>query len=352
MKVLIVGDYPPPYGGSSVQVSVLHHRLSALRGFTCRVLDVGTARRRKRPECLPARNAAEFAVRLLSYAARQYLVHLHTNGHNFKSWLMTLACAVAGLANGRRTLVSIGSGSAPDFIETARPASRLIITVALRLIGGVICRNERGRATILGLGIPGDKVAIVSGFYGIGMHRPSAFPPPIDEFLRAHSPVVAAIASSGPEYGIPLLLEATRRLATSYPRLGVLLVGPERYADPGLDGNLLATGELRHELVLAIMRRLDLFVRPTYFDGDASSVREALMLGVRVVASDTDFRPDGVVRFRKGDARDLTEKIADVLGDGSAVGTRLRSSDPDSLERLLAIYSCLGRASLCRRGPR
>jgi hypothetical protein len=33
-----------------------------------------------------------------------------------------------------------------------------------------------------------------------------------------------------------------------------------------------------------------------------------------VVASDTDFRPAGVVLFRKGDAADLVEKLTGVLG--------------------------------------
>ncbi len=350
MKVLIVGDYPPPYGGSSVQVSVLHQRLSDLPGVTCRVLDIGTSRHRRRPECLPARHAVEFAGRLLSRAARGYVVHLHTNGHNFKSWLVTLACAVAGLFNGRRTLVSLGSGSAPDFIEQAGPATRLILRTALRLMGGIVCRNERARDAVVGLGIPGDKIAIVSGFYGVGAHRRTEIPETIDEFLRRHSPVVAAIASSGAEYGIPLVLEASRRLGASYPRLGVLLVGREPFDDPELDGNLLATGELPHELVLAIMARLTLFVRPTYFDGDASSVREALTLGVRVVASDTDFRPDGVVLFRRGDVRDLTEKIAEVLRDGSPVAVRDRPADPGSLERLLGIYARLGHPARSRRG--
>jgi glycogen(starch) synthase len=346
MKVLIVGDYPPPYGGCSVQVSVLHRLLSSTPGVTCRVLDVGTTRRQRRPECLPARSSLEFAGRLLSHAARQYVLHLHTNGHNIKSWLATLACAAAGLLNGRKSIVSLGSGLAPDFIQQASWFRRLIIKTALKMLGAVVCRNERTRAAIVGQGIPGRKVSVLPGFYGVTTFDPTVIPAPIDEFLGGRSPVLAAMASLGPEYRIPLLLEAARRLRPRYPGLGVLLIGPQRFEDAVLDGAVLAAGELPHDLVLAVLAKVTLFVRPTDFDGDASSVREALGLGVPVVASNTDFRPDGVTLFRRGDATDLTGKIAEVLQSGRA--GREAPPDSGSFAQMLAIYERLGRTALSR----
>jgi glycosyltransferase involved in cell wall biosynthesis len=83
------------------------------------------------------------------------------------------------------------------------------------------------------------------------------------------------------------------------------------------------------------MQQLDVFVRPTYFDGDASSVREALALGVRVVASDTDFRPDGVRRFPCGDADALAAAMEAAL---HAPARRVEST---SLSALLALYDSL-----------
>ena len=83
------------------------------------------------------------------------------------------------------------------------------------------------------------------------------------------------------------------------------------------------------------MSSLDVFVRPTYFDGDASSVREALTLGVRVVASDTDFRPEGVWRFPPGDADALAAAIETALARHPV---RVESS---SLPALLEVYDAL-----------
>ena len=114
------------------------------------------------------------------------------------------------------------------------------------------------------------------GFYGVRTFERPVIPDLIEEFLRGHAPILAAIASSGPEYGIPLFLEAARRLRAYHPRLGILLVGPARVDGAGFGGDLLWAGEVPHDVLLAIMSRVTVFVRPTYFDGDASSVREAL----------------------------------------------------------------------------
>jgi glycosyltransferase involved in cell wall biosynthesis len=56
-----------------------------------------------------------------------------------------------------------------------------------------------------------------------------------------------------------------------------------------------------------------LFVRPSFADGDALSVREALSLGVPVLASDVVPRPMGCAVFRAGDFRDLVSKIETMI---------------------------------------
>jgi hypothetical protein len=58
-----------------------------------------------------------------------------------------------------------------------------------------------------------------------------------------------------------------------------------------------------------------------------------------VVASDTDFRPDGVIKFRRGDADDLAEKVVAALGTPPA--NRTAASSSGSLEQLLGIYEAV-----------
>src|SRR5205814_3643851 len=178
---------------------------------------------------------------------------------------------------------------------------------------------------------------VLSGFYGLGPTDTTTVPPSVEEFLRRHSPVIGAVASIGPEYGLPLIAEAAVRLRPAYPRLGLLLMGPAGFERADLDGSLLLAGQLPHDTALAVMGRLDVFVRPTYFDGDASSVREALALGVPVVASDTDFRPEGVVVFRRGDVGALSDALRLALAD-RARRPIAAASEAGSWPRLLQIY--------------
>ena len=90
------------------------------------------------------------------------------------------------------------------------------------------------------------------------------------------------------------------------------------------------------------MKRLTLFLRPTYFDGDSLSVREALALGVPVVASATDFRPDGVITFRIGDLQDFLEKLRHAIEHVAELTAQVRQLDQcDNTTPLLNIYEDL-----------
>src|SRR5256712_5938571 len=216
---------------------------------------MGEGRRQRRPECLGARHGLDFAAKLLWHAAGQWILHLHTNGHNVSSWLGALACATAGLLNGRRTVLSLGSGLAPDWIRDAGPIMRGVVRLTLALTGVIVCRNARSRAAIAALGVPAGKIVVLSCFYGLGPTETTTVPPPAEEFLNAHSPVIGAGASIGPEYGLPPVAEAPARLRTAYPRLGPLRMRPARVAPSHLDGSLLRPRPLPPDTALAVMRR-------------------------------------------------------------------------------------------------
>jgi glycosyltransferase involved in cell wall biosynthesis len=93
-------------------------------------------------------------------------------------------------------------------------------------------------------------------------------------------------------------------------------VGPKTrplMAELGLARHAICLGEVSHDRCLALLRASDVTVRSTFVDGDAITVREALAFGVPVVASDTEFRPEGVTLFRRGDVSDLAAKLSQVL---------------------------------------
>lgn len=333
-RVLVVGDYPPPYGGVSVQVAALRGRLAARPDTTVAVLDIGARRAERRRDCLPVRGPLDFAATLVAHAARGFTLHPHTNGHNAKSWVVAAACAAAGLANARRTVISLGSGLMPEYLAGLRGPMQALVRATLGAAGAVIVRNDRARDALLTMGAAPHAVTTLPGFYGVAPAEIGRVPHAAARFKRARHPLIGVVASPGPEYGLALCIDAVARLRPRYPALGLILMGPDRMEE-GLPRWAFTTGELDRAALLAVMQSVDVFVRPTYFDGDASSVREALALGVRVVASDTDYRPEGVRVFPKGDA----DALAGVLE--TALKAPAVTVDSSALGALLTLYDAL-----------
>ena len=332
-RVLLVGDYPPPWGGLSTQMAALRGHLLAL-GDEAVVLDIGSRRWEPRSGCLPARGPLDFARTMAAYARRGYTVHLHTNGHNTKSWLAAAVSAATGLRAGRRTVVSLGSGHMPAFLRNGSRALRALARATFRGAGACIVRNVPARDAVVALGAPPAKVRIIPGFYGVTAREIGPLPFAAARFRRGHRPLIGVMASTGPEYGVTLLIDAAARLRKQYPELGLALLGPECPPE-GLPVWALPLGELDRSALLAVMRSLDVFVRPTYFDGDASSVREALAIGVRAVASDAAFRPPAVRTFPAGDADALAAAIDAALQEPP---TRVLTT---ALPMLLDLYDAL-----------
>jgi glycosyltransferase involved in cell wall biosynthesis len=145
-----------------------------------------------------------------------------------------------------------------------------------------------------------------------------------------------------PEYGFDLLTSAVARLRFHYPSVGCLVMGSgeqreeaeRQIHETGLEENLLLLGDVNHDACLALMSVSDVFIRPTLQDGDSTSVREALSLGVPVVASRIGTRPAGANLFQPGDVGEMLSKIE------LAVGRKIVGEAPAAgcMDRLMEIY--------------
>lgn len=120
-------------------------------------------------------------------------------------------------------------------------------------------------------------------------------------------------------YGVPLALDAVRLLRSrGYDvHITVLRYGGEIASDPLVEGPWI---EVRSHVAPDRMGQLlanhSALLRPTTTDGDSMIVREALSLGIRVIASEVVPRPAGV------ELCDLApDKIADALLFGAPVSS-------------------------------
>jgi glycosyltransferase involved in cell wall biosynthesis len=191
----------------------------------------------------------------------------------------------------------------------------------------VVCVNAEISRVIGDLGVPDNSLEIAPAF--LPVEAPDvAVPEEIEKWIERHSPVLSAAMFFRPEYGFDLLVETLSKLRGTHREIGCVVMGDgEHRAEAlalvqgaGLGDAVLLAGDVDHEQCLALMARSDVFVRPTLMDGDSISVREALALGVPVVASNVGTRPGGTLLFQAGNVRELVAQIAAAVSPSSGGG--------------------------------
>jgi len=319
MKILLVGNYPPPFGGISVHVQLLH-RMLLRDGIDTRVLNIDP-RAKSSQDYIKIRGHIDFILQLI-LLSRGRVVHLHTNGHNRMSWLIALFCAWAGRILGRGSIFTIHSGMAPEYIQGGGLARRLLIRLALAPQSLIVCVNEQIVEALERAGFEKKKTMLMPAFL-FDEAEVAQLDGDRDCELTRFRPLISLVAFFRQEYGVELLIEALARLAEKFPQIGCAVMGSgdgenslkQLAAELGVSHRILWLGDLRHGECLSVMKRSDLFVRPTFADGDSVSVREAVELEVPVVASNVGYRPPEVLLFEPGNVVDLTAKCnAALLG--------------------------------------
>ena len=311
-KTLLIGPRPPPHGGISVHVSGIHRRLIAA-GVECEILDTTLIMDRLR-----------FARELASYAARGWTLHLHTNGHNRNSWIL---CGSRGTVQRRRRPNApprVDAGSSAD----QPPRRRKVIGFVCRLYSRVICVGPAIQEAAILAGARSESTELAPA--GLAPESPDVpLNPQLLAWIELHQPLISTALFFRPEYGFHLLIQGLSRLQERYPRIGCLVMGSGEdrqkaealVRGAGLENHVQLLGDVNHDMCLALIRRSCVFVRPALEDGDSMSVREALALGVPVVASRVGSRPPAVTLFNPGDVEDM------LLGINLALTGSLSTED-------------------------
>ena len=263
--------------------------------------------------------AMSLSRELFRHVTDDWLLNVHTNGENAKSWFIALACGLAAQA-GPGASLTLHSGGVPGYLRQNTGWRRHLARFASLLYDRVVCVSEELAAAVAELGISAEKLQVTPAFLPI--EAPDVeIPDQIRSWMEQHSPLVTATVFFRPEYGFEVLVEGISRLRKKYPEIGCLVMGsgenrPEAeaiIAGSGVRDSIHLVGDVQHELCLALMSRSSVFVRPTFRDGDSISVREALALGLPVVASNVGTRPSGTIVFAAGNVGELVEALKKVF---------------------------------------
>ena len=356
-RAVLAGFYPPPFAGEPVHVKQLA-RLLRDHGLAVEILNLNR-HARPGPEYHSATRRWILLWKLFTLADRTAILHLHTNGHSGKSWLMILVASLAARLRGTPAVLTLHSGLLPGYVGRFGMVRGGLARWVLEPFARVICVNREICNAVQRLGMATGRTAIIPAF--LGVLEQSELAPPDRRLIQDLRPLLVAVAGGeeDPERGLGIVLRAVQHLSALLPDLGVVLmgwhVGPRTSPlidDLGLGRRAVCLGEVSHERCLAFLRAADVVVRSTFVDGDAITVREALAFGVPVVASDTDFRPDGVTLFRKGDVSDLVAKLGEVLAVPRVGSSRPAPSQDQSARSLWQLYSELAGAGGVEVGTR
>jgi glycosyltransferase involved in cell wall biosynthesis len=355
LDLLILGPVPPPLGGISVHISrvvpllqdaglnvqVLNHFESMEATFV-----VGTLRRNPlRYYFLPRRIPA----RILHYH------HSH--------WSQLLAVALGKTRSRSRYIVTVHGEDLPTLLRSRIPWLGRVTRWALRRFDVLIVVNDKIRQTIEAEFV--DRPIEVLPAFLADHAAETHYEPSLEKFLSSGPGLILPafrvrfMPDGRDVYGFDTAVEAFTVVAKGRPSLHLALFvaeqpkgrKPTRYLNDlirrlervGLRDRTKVvfgvplTPAFRHDVVL---------VRPSRMDGDALSIREALDIGVPVVASDAVERPSGVVTFATDNVVDFARKLEDVLDRRSDLrdpehrsGDGARGpGDADFLATLIRIY--------------
>ena len=320
-SVCIIGPYPPPYGGISVHIKRLIHKLKE-RSIDYVIFD--TTKIKKNLERLV--NASRIRKVILKILFSPFTGVIHYHGH---SWEIRF---LLGLFKRKKTIIFTIHGTyLKNSIQKSNKVKKFFIITGLKLASYVIATHVEIYQYLISLGLKKERVLLIPSFIP-PLLRDEDFkkiPDFILEFISSHTPVISANASrisfhNGKDlYGIDMSIKLCYLLRERYKNIGFIFVisnindknyfmeMKRKVEELNLKENFIFF--ISKSEYYPLLAKVDLFLRPTTTDAEAISINEALTLGIPVIASDSVKRVDGVITFRNRNVKDLFEKVVDVI---------------------------------------
>lgn len=306
--VLLVGPYPPPFGGIATHVQRLAQAIEA-EGLTVRVLN--HFRTRVASPLIQGdlrRNPVRYWYALRVTQAR--LVHYHHS-----RWSTLIATAFALSRQDRPvTAITVHDHSLTHYIDGSRPLRGWLVQRALKCFDVIVAVSPE-IARELGGRLRDQPTYVIPAYVeAVRELDTELLSDESSRFLRAGHPTLL-VAGYGlmtertgqTVYGLEFGLDVFIALAEEHRhlRLAIFLAqGPRTRAERARLGQLrmaVADAQLGGRFCVMIGEALApafsydcIFLRPSTTDGDAVSIREALAANTPVIASDVVVRPAGV----------------------------------------------------------
>jgi glycosyltransferase involved in cell wall biosynthesis len=335
-----MGPYPPPHGGVQTNLVAIRQFLRA-RGIACPVINLTRHRKEETDEVYYPESASQLLK--LTLRLRPDIIHLHFGG-NLTRRLVALAF-VCSMIPRAKVVLTFHSGGYPVSEEGRRATRHSFAGFALRQLDRVIGVNQQLVEFFQKLGVKPDRIRLILPHALSAVNPADQLPPALQTFFSSHSPVLTTVGQLEPEYDLALQIEAMDLICKRFPKAGLVIIGSgsleeelrKLISDKSYAGSILLGGDVRHAETLRAIIESNIFLRTTHFDGDSVSVREALHIGVPVIATDNGMRPEGVHLIPAHDINALHRAVDERLTNEN--GRRsLGEADERNIEAVFEVY--------------
>ncbi len=300
-KILLIGPMPPLIGGVSVHVSRLNIRVNDDPEFESAVFDLG------RLNFYNSKGRKQNLLRGFVYFLSCSIVHIHIS-HPKKVFVAKFVKFF------RKKIVYTQHNVHDEYSEATLNLHRLS-TMAIKVYQPKLELKD-AKTRCIPAYIPAKSSRKLQDSL-------------VNEFAKYIS-VVAAICTHPSQkkvlvenkdiYGFDIILNAYSKIASS--ELLLVLLDPNGAMESVYDqvvkklvrdgfNILYITDQVDFNSLLPYLK---MYIRPTRSDGDSIAIRESMVAGVNVLASDCVLRPEGVCLFESENEESFVEQFANCIG--------------------------------------
>ena len=342
MRVLLLGAYPPPYGGVQTHLVALREFYTR-QGIPCEVINL--TRHRQKSENGVFYPHSAFAVLWLLLRRPYDIAHLHIGGQ--LSLRLLLLCLVCSCMPGKRVVLTFHSGGFPSSAAGREADSTGFKAMVLRRLDGLIGVNRELIELFVRLGVPAERIRLIAP-HAMNGKSAERLPTPLREFYDSHRPVIVTVGLLEPEYDLLLQIRTLGDLRQNTPEAGLAIIGSgsleaKLREEIGLlpyREHILLCGDVRHDVTLRAIADADVMLRTTLYDGDSIAIREAIRAGVPVIATENRMRPDGVTVVPISDRKALCQAVRKTIAT-PAISRKSPEADATNLQAVAEFYGQL-----------
>jgi len=349
ISVALIAPFPPPYGGMGVRFEQMASSLEK-EGVSIKRIGLQATK-------YPLFRFYSFlkpAFQILMQ--RSPIIHLVTGSiPNFIA--LTPAILTAKLAS-INIILSNGGGYWKKEADSHSIRNR-IVRFLLKLPDIIICCNCELAEAITKLGVKPQRIKTISNALPDEKGSRESIPVPevLTEIRKGTDTLLLYVGALKPWYGLLETLMMTAGLRKEGHDCTLIALvkegGDKKFHSAVLNkAEDLSLGNHFHIFTsvpwaVSAMAKSDIFIRATNtIEGDSRAVREALAVGIPVIASDIGNRPDGVSLFKAGDAASMLDAAISVLenSNNSENMERIpmnRSEGELNLQKIIDLYSKL-----------